>query len=160
MKRAERILFHISRFVSFFLVMCLVITANILLFLRNVPLEEALVRKNAPTTFANMLLLTAMFCAIDELRRRISVERPLNRILDALDRITRGDFSVRLDAEHRDFTRSGFQPICRGINQLAQELSGVETRRTDFIANVSHEIKTPLAAVRNYAVLQIGRAHV
>jgi len=36
---------------------------------------------------------------------------------------------------------------------MAQELSGVETLRADFIASVSHEMKTPLAVMQNYGTL-------
>ena len=47
----------------------------------------------------------------------------------------------------------GFDRIGAAINQMARELGSVETLRTDFIANVSHEMKTPLAVMQSYGTL-------
>lgn len=149
---AERILFHVSRFVSFFLVISVIITTTMLLFLWNMPLDEAVIRENAPRTFLNTVFLTVIGCVLDAVRRHLTVDRPLRQIISALERIRKGDFTVRLDESSRDFN-TGFQEISKGINGLAQELSGVETLRTDFIANVSHELKTPLAVIQNYAAI-------
>ncbi len=155
MKRSftERILFNISRFLSFFLLLCAITTIVIILFMRGMPIDEAMVRQNAPLTFLAILGMTVVGCVVDGVRRHLTVDRPLQKILDTLNRLGRGDFSPRLDVSHRDLSYAGFGEIAREINGLAQELSGVETLRTDFIASVSHELKTPLAVVGNYATL-------
>ena len=148
-----RILFEASRFISFYLLIAIIITVNMLLFLDNIALTEEMIRTHAKLTFLNTIVLAVLGCFIDEFRRRRTTDRSLMRIMDALDKITKGDFSVRLDVNDRLLDSQGFRQISIGINVLAQELSGVETLRTDFIANVSHELKTPLAVVQNYAVM-------
>jgi len=149
----EMLVFNISRFLSFYMVIGLVASGTIVLFSRGMVLDEELIRRNAPETFLLTLLMAALGCFIDAMRRHITVDRPLGQIITALERIGRGDFGHRLDSGHRDFSQTGFREICDGINRLTGELEGLETLRTDFIANVSHELKTPLAAVRNYAML-------
>jgi len=63
-----------------------------------------------------------------------------------------GDFTVRIQPM-RGAGTDGFNQIGKAINKMAEELSGTETLRTDFIANVSHELKTPLAIMGNYATM-------
>ena len=65
----------------------------------------------------------------------------------------KGDFSVRIQPLHSAGSLDGFDTIIDSFNRMAQELSGIETLRTDFISNVSHELKTPLAVIQNYGTL-------
>ncbi len=149
----ERLLFNISRFLSFFLLLCAITTIVIILFMRGMPIEEAIIRRNAPQTFLAVLIMTLAGCSIDALRRYGTIQRPLRRILSTLEQLRQGNFTARLDISHRDINRTGFGLISQEINVLAQELSSVETLRSDFISNVSHELKTPIAVIANYAAL-------
>jgi signal transduction histidine kinase len=106
----------------------------------------------AKITFLNVVIITVLFKTVDFIRRRIMVERPVKMITDTAERIMSGDFSARVGQLHGS-GMEGFHRIGESINAMAEELSGVETLRTDFIANVSHEMKTPLAVMQNYGTL-------
>lgn len=64
-----------------------------------------------------------------------------------------GDLSARIKPASRMESTGGFDIVIEYINKMAEELSGLETLRTDFIANVSHELKTPLAVIQNYGTM-------
>ena len=70
-------------------------------------------------------------------------------ILDALERIARGDFSVRLSDEFTDNSMVG--KLTDSVNKMASELHQWETMRQEFISNVSHEIQSPLTSIRGFA---------
>lgn len=101
--------------------------------------------------FGVIVFLAALCTVIDYVRRRFTVDKPVREILEATDKIAAGDFSVRLDIQ-RPVRRYGeFDYIMENLNKMAAELSRTEVLHTDFISNVSHEIKTPLAIIQNYA---------
>ena len=139
--------------VLFFLLIGFVITCSFLVFFSSVSLSEEDIRTFAPVVFFNSLVLTILFVAADALRRKIAVERPLKEIQKCLKRLMQGDFDARVSISVLENLGTGFKDIARSINLLAEELGGVETLRTDFIANVSHEMKTPLAVMQNYGTL-------
>ena len=70
-------------------------------------------------------------------------------ILDALERIARGDFSVRLENEFQDNQMVG--KLASSVNKMALELDQMENMRQEFISNVSHEIQSPLTSIRGFA---------
>ncbi|MBO5347560.1 MAG: HAMP domain-containing histidine kinase, partial [Lachnospiraceae bacterium] len=107
----------------------------------------------AKLTFANVILLSLIYTAIDALRRKYTVERPVQEITEAAEKIIQGDFSVRIKPRNKIGADDTFYRIIECFNKMAQELGSVETLRTDFIANVSHEMKTPLAVIQNYGTL-------
>lgn len=75
---------------------------------------------------------------------------PLKKIGNALDKISEGDFSVRLETKS---TSKEIRELYSGFNMMAQELQSTETVQTDFVSNVSHELKTPISAIEGYSML-------
>ena len=154
----RQVLKTINNYVVFFLTVAFAVSCCMMLFVRTLADSMSLVFTQvnigaaAKVTFFNVLLLTLLFGTIDHIRRKIMVDRPVQIITQATEQIMQGDFSVRVRPMH-GAGMEGFNQIGMAINAMAQELSGTETLRTDFIANVSHELKTPLAVMGNYAAM-------
>ena len=157
-RRFRSMLKAINNYVVFFLTVAFAVSCCMLLFVNTLADNMGLVFNEenigaaAKVTFLNVLLLTLLFGTIDYVRRKIMVERPVKIITEATEKIMQGDFSVRVAPMH-GAGMEGFNQIGMAINAMAKELSGTETLRTDFIANVSHELKTPLAVMGNYATM-------
>ena len=154
----RQVLKAVNSYVVFFLTVGFAVSCCMMLFLSILADSMGLVlgANNigvaAKLTFGNVLLITFLFGTADYIRRKITVERPVKQITAAAEKIMQGDFSARVPPIHGAGT-DGFNQIGSAINKMAQELSGTETLRTDFIANVSHELKTPLAVMGNYATM-------
>ena len=152
------ILRAINNYVVFFLIVAFAVTCCMLLFVNvlvdtmGLILTEENIAAAAKLTFGNVVLLTLLFGTIDFIRRKVMVDRPVKIITEATEKIMQGDFSIRVAPMH-GAGMEGFNQIGAAINKMAEELSGTETLRTDFIANVSHELKTPLAVMGNYATM-------
>ena len=157
--KIKTVLKWLNHYFVFFLLVAFVITCCTMLFVSTlrdtlgITLTDTNVAAAAKLTFWNVALLSLIFTVIDSLRRKFTVERPVKRIADAAERIVQGDFSVRVKPQSRFGTDETFNQVIDCFNKMAEELSSVETLRTDFIANVSHEMKTPLAVMQNYGTL-------
>ena len=149
----------LQNYVTFFLLVAFIVSCCMVLFVTTLADSMGLVftKDNiadaAKLTFGNVLLITFVSASIDYVRRKLMVDRPVKQIMDALDRVMQGDFTVRIDPVKEFAGETGFNEIIKAINQMTAELQGTETLRTDFIANVSHELKTPLAVMGNYATM-------
>ena len=149
----------LQNYVTFFLLVAFIVSCCMMLFVSILADSMGLVlnKENlaaaAKLTFGNVLLISFGAATIDYVRRKRMVDKPVKQIMDALDQVMQGDFTVRIAPVKEFAGETGFNEIINAINQMTAELQGTETLRTDFIANVSHELKTPLAVMGNYATM-------
>lgn len=157
--RIKNILRAVSHYLVFFLLVAFVITCCIMLFVSTlsdslgITLTDENLNSAAKLTFINVIILSLLFTAADAVRRRLTVDIPAKQITQAAEKIMQGDFNVRVDYQKRLGADDKWFEVAECFNKMAEELGGVETLRTDFIANVSHEMKTPLAVMQNYGTL-------
>lgn len=155
----QKILWGIYHYLLFFLIVAFLVTCSTILFVSMLSdtLHVELTRDNlnaaAKLTFANVIILSILFTGIDILRRKLTTERITKHITESAKKIVQGDFSVRISPVNPLGVDKSYNEIIDCFNIMAEELSSVETLRTDFIANVSHEMKTPLAVMQNYGTL-------
>lgn len=150
---------EIFRFVTFFAASCFMLTCCMVLFLHNLDVSNiidknrAALESAAKLTALNVVIIAALFTLGDFVWRQFSVGRPVSRICAAAEKLMQGDLTARVEKERFAAPDEGYNLVIEYFNRMAEELGNVETLRTDFIANVSHELKTPLAVMQNYGTL-------
>lgn len=100
-----------------------------------------------------ILILLISSVIVGTICSRIVGGRTLKFVSDfsnATKEIARGNFDVRLST---NMPAAEFSDMAESFNYMADELSKNEMMKNDFIENVSHEYKTPLAAIEGYATL-------
>ena len=78
---------------------------------------------------------------------------PVKKLRKAMAKVAEGDFTVTLDAKRAS---PEIRDIYSGFNLMTQQLRATEILQSDFVSNVSHEIKTPINAIEGYATLLQG----
>lgn len=151
--KIKKILKVILYFVPFFLLLSFVVTCCFLLFLRSMDLDVALVTQNAKVTFLNIIFLSFLVTSMDFIRRKLTIERNVKKISKSLKEITAGNFDVKIATVPSVLDTTNLNTIINDINLMTEELSGLENLRSDFISSVSHEMKTPLTVIKNYATI-------
>ncbi len=147
------------RYFIFFATVAFLVTCCTMLFVSTlakslgVELTDKNLQSAAKLTFLNVVVLSLAFTVIDGIRRKYTVQKVANKISASTKRIVKGDFDARISTLPSFGMDENWNEIIRCFNRMTEELSGLETLRADFIANVSHEMKTPLAVLQNYTTL-------
>jgi len=152
----KKLLRWFSRFAMSLMLFGFVVVCNFVLFFSYEQKWHLDGQYGTAIIIGNIVFLGILSTLIDAIYRQITVKMPMRRIQDALDKVVAGDFSVRIDYIKGPESGNEFDEVITLLNHMIEELSGVETLRTDFVANVTHELKTPMAVMQNYGTLLQG----
>ncbi len=99
----------------------------------------------------SMIILLTIVVSIVYLNR---LQRHYNRVLDVLEKFQNGDLEARFNLRDRD----ELAPVTQAFNKMADllvyninRLTRSEQERKDFIANISHDLRSPLSVARGYS---------
>jgi two-component system OmpR family sensor kinase len=92
-------------------------------------------------------LLTLAISIVLALLIARSVAKPLQRITTAIEEIARGNYDQTLDIRSSDEVGR----LAASFNTMAQEVKTSRQAQRDFVANVSHELKTPLTSIQGFS---------
>ena len=94
---------------------------------------------------AVIMMVLAGIAVFVFVRRRL---KPLKKLETAAATIAEGDFSVQVDEKKGD---PELRELSGAFNTMTRKLQGVEAGRREFVANVSHELRSPITSIRGFA---------
>ena len=140
--------------ISIFIVVILSYVLFILLVLGIIYFEEYKIddtRAFFPPFFS--LSTITLFCLVLGLFFSNFISRrflkPISELQKGMNEVKNGNFNVNIENEYQDEAKY----LIDNFNLMVEELKKSETLKSDFISNVSHEFKTPLASIQGYATL-------
>lgn len=144
--------FSFTTFIPTLIIVILINIITVMIFLKDVDFKN--IQLNTAVILTLFWLVTSgLLTLLIRYNALIHYERPMKKLAKATKEVANGDFSVYVDPIHSTDRLDYLDKMILDFNKMVEELGSVETLKTDFFSNVSHEIKTPLAIVQNYAEL-------
>ena len=151
-KRVKKGLFPLSTFVLFFFMFAFLTTIQMFMIGQAIDYKNLQI-KNGIAVIVFWILGSVCSTLITGLIIKRHYQKPIEEFSEAARKVASGDFSVYLPPKHPMDQTTHLDVLFMDFNKMVEELGSIETLKTDFFSNVSHEIKTPLAVIQNNAEL-------
>lgn len=106
---------------------------------------EASYREILQEVFRALILAASLGAFLILIASRYFTE-PMRQMAVAADKFSHGDFSQRVEVHTRDEVGR----LAESFNSMAQDLDRLERTRREFVANVSHELRSPLTSMQGF----------
>lgn len=140
----------------FFIIFMLLALVSVLVYLG---VDGGFLVQNGNVTLGGGLVIINVFSILIAVSMVIMIRRvfiqPMREIMAAMGKVAGGDFEVRIDLDDSTYRPREVKEFAQSFNKAAEELSGTEILRKDFINNFSHEFKTPIVSISGFADLLI-----
>lgn len=150
--RVKKKIFPISTFLTVLVIYGLFTTIQMKIIGESIDYRNIPVRSQIET-FALWILIALAFTLWTNYQIKRYYQKPIEEFSEAARKVASGDFSVYLAPHHTADKYTHLDVLFTDFNKMVEELGSIETLKTDFFSNVSHEIKTPLAVIQNNAEL-------
>lgn len=92
-------------------------------------------------------LMAALFTVITNYQLKNCYDNPMRSLSRAAKDVASGDFSVYMQPRHTEDKLDYIDAMYLDFNKMVEALGSMETMKTEFFSNVSHEMKAPLAVL-------------
>lgn len=120
---------------------------NMVIFIHIPTVEIKNTISNLSRQFTYLFLIAMVISILGAYFVSNKFTKPIIEINNATKKISSGDYSVKIKLN----TNDEIEELAKIINSMAENLSKTEKLRRDFIANVTHEFRTPLGIIKGYA---------
>ena len=96
--------------------------------------------------FGISALITSIVALVAVYFMTYEMTKPLRQMAEATKRYAEGDFSMRVHVNGRN----EMADLANAFNTMARDLASLESSRRSFVANVSHELKTPMTTIGGF----------
>lgn len=154
-ERDERLSFWRSFFYEFNTVFLIILVngAGLVAIFNNIALNEYKTYIKYTIIVGYLLFGCLISSALVYLIRARGQTIKMQNICKAAQKVAAGDFSVRLDVYKNKKRKNEIDILKEDFNTMVTELASIEKLKDNFVADVSHEIKTPLSVIQGYADL-------
>lgn len=145
------------KFYCMLFVIFVAVSTSFLLIFYTIPKETYLERIYAILALITfVVIVSALAVALVFVLHKKLILEPIEKLSEAAKEVANGNLDIKLSPVRKNGKVDELQILFDNFNTMVAELASTEILKKDFVSNVSHELKTPLAVIQNYSTMLQG----